>query len=91
MFWMALVVLTVVLLIAPLRRAFLGAWRVTVPLVVGGLAGLLLTAHVVANLGFPPWIVLFAVPLLAVWAIGAFAHLLAVGARRPGDGDSRRP
>jgi len=46
---------------------------------------------VVANLGFPPWIVLFAVPLLAVWAIGAFAQLLGLGARRPGDGDSHRP
>ena len=91
MFWLAIGLLTLALLVAPLRRGLLGAWRITVPLVVGGLAGLLLTAHVVANLGFPPWIVLFAVPLLAVWAIGAFAQLLGLGARRPGDGDSRRP
>lgn len=91
MFWLAIAILTLVLLVAPLRRAFLRAWPITVPLVVGGLGGLLLAEYVVANLGFPPWIVLFAVPLLAVWAIGAFAQLLALGVRRPGDGDSRRP
>jgi len=91
MFWLAIGILTVVLLIAPLRRAFLGAWRVTVPLVVGGLGGLLLAEYVVANLGFPPWIVLFAVPLLASAAFGAFGEMLGMGTRRPGDGDSRRP
>jgi hypothetical protein len=91
MFWLAIGILTLVLLIAPLRRAFLGAWRITVPLVVGALGGLLLAEYVVAKLGFPPWIVLFAVPLLASAAFGAFGEMLAMAARHTNGRTPRRP
>jgi hypothetical protein len=91
MFWLAIAILTVVLLIAPLRRAFLGAWRVTVPLVVGALGGLLLVEYLVAARGFPRWVVLFAVPLLAWAAIGAFGEMLAMAARHTNGRTPRRP
>jgi hypothetical protein len=91
MFWLAIAILTLVLLIAPLRRAFLRAWPITVPLVVGALSGLLLAEYVVANLGFPAWIVFFAVPLLASAAFGAFGEMLAMAARHTNGRTPRRP
>lgn len=55
----------IVLVLAPLRRAFFAAWRVTIPLVIG-LAVALWFMGFVGNLGGPGWIVLFTAFILAM-------------------------
>ena len=55
----------IVLVLAPLRRAFFAAWRVTIPLVIGIVAGLWFIGFV-ANLGGPGWIVLFVAFILVM-------------------------
>jgi len=55
----------IVLVFAPLRRAFFAAWRVTIPLVIGLVAGLWFIGFV-GHMGAPGWIVLFAALWLAL-------------------------
>ncbi|MBE3097822.1 MAG: hypothetical protein IMZ44_11945 [Planctomycetes bacterium] len=62
--WLA-IGLTVVLLIAPLRRAFLAAWRFTVPATIALLITFLLLG-VFGSFGLPCWAVLVLLVLIGL-------------------------
>ena len=66
MLWF-LVGIGVLLVLAPLRRAFFGAWRFTVPLVVSLGIGFVLGAFLV-RFGLPPYVVLLG-PAAAVLVV----------------------
>lgn len=56
------------LLVGPLRRPILSAWRFVLPAVVAGIAGFVLAAMFV-NAGAPAWMMVFS-PIIAVFVIG---------------------
>lgn len=67
MLWWAVLGLAVVLLLAPLRRAFFGAgaWRFTVPLTIAVYVTILLLG-VFGSFGLPCWGVLVLIILIAL-------------------------
>jgi len=69
MFWLMILAAALVLLLAPLRRAFLGngAWRFTVPLVVSLVAGAVVGAFLI-GFGLPPYVLLLG-PAAAVLVV----------------------
>lgn len=69
MFWLMIFAAALVLLLAPLRRAFLGngAWRFTIPLVVSLVAGAVVGAFLV-GFGLPPYALLLG-PVAAVLVV----------------------
>jgi energy-converting hydrogenase Eha subunit A len=65
MLWWAILGLAVVLLLAPLRRAFLTAWRFTVPVTIAVFVTILLLG-VFGSFGLPCWAVLVLIILIAL-------------------------
>jgi hypothetical protein len=70
MLWLLVLIPLLVLGVAPLRRAFLTAWRFTFPAALGFLGGAVLSAFLV-GFGVPALVMLILPPLLAL-QMGAF-------------------
>jgi hypothetical protein len=64
MFWIPIAAVLLVVLIAPIRNAFFGAWRFMLP-AIGGLVGGLLFTSFLVGFGVPAWAMLVLPPLLA--------------------------
>ncbi len=69
MLWLLIAVSVLVLMLAPLRRAFLGggAWRFTIPLIVSLVVGYVVGSFLV-GFGLPPYALLLG-PLAAVLVV----------------------
>jgi hypothetical protein len=93
MLWWVLLGLVVVLLFAPLRKAFFGSWRSTVPLVVSLIVGVEVGSFLV-GFGLPPYVLLLApvaavlvvAPALRAWLSQNISPENEKGGRDPGGG-----
>jgi hypothetical protein len=65
MLWWAVLGLVVVLLLAPLRRAFFAAWRFTVPVTIAVFVTILLLGAF-GSFGLPCWVALVLIILIAL-------------------------
>ena len=68
MFVFLIVITTLLLLIGSTRRRILAAWRLIVPLAIGGMVGLPV-ARMLVNSGAPPWMMIVG-PICAAFMIG---------------------
>ena len=65
MTWLLILASVAVLLLAPLRRAYLSAWRFTVPVTIAIFATIMLLG-VFGSFGLPCWVVLVLIILIAL-------------------------
>ena len=68
MLWL-IVIFLLILVIAPIRQRFFGAWRFTIPAVAGLVVGFVLAAFLV-SFGLPAWTMLF-LPFVMAMGLGS--------------------
>lgn len=69
MIWVVVTGVVLLLMAGPLRRGFFATWRTVVPVVLGGLVGLVLSSIFVKS-GAPAWMMVVA-PAIGALAIGS--------------------